>query len=93
VIDKFLTESGGIFDMINTNNEKKQIDYLKIIMFFKTSIFLTLIFLGVSTKFTGSNWLLIVFVALLSILCITQVFGVLSISDGYIDRKKVSAKN
>jgi len=74
--------------MVNTNNTKRQIDYLKIIMFFKTSIFLTLIFLGVSTKFAGSNWLLIVFVALLSILCLTQVFSALSISDSYTGRRK-----
>jgi len=74
--------------MVNTNNTKRQIDYLKIVMFFKSSIFLALIFLGVSTKFAGSNWLLIVFVALLSILCLTQVFSALSISDSYTGRRK-----
>jgi len=74
--------------MVNTNNTKKQIDYLQIVMFFKSSIFLALIFLGVSTKFAGSPWLLAIFVSLLLVLCLTQVFGMLSISNGFMSRRK-----
>ena len=74
------------------NNTKKQVDFLKVFIFLKTSIFLVLIFLGISTKLVSSPWLLIVFVSLFLILILTQIFSVLSISDTYTSQNKITAR-
>lgn len=61
---------------------RKEIDYLKLICFFKISIFSLLIFLTLKTRFSSSNLMLATFVLLFLVLALTQVFSLFFIYKG-----------
>ncbi|WP_041718904.1 hypothetical protein [Alkaliphilus oremlandii] len=69
-------------------HERKEIVYLKLICFFKTSVFSLLIFLALKTRFSSSNLMLATFVLLFLVLALTQVFSLFFIYKGNRQEEK-----